>query len=635
MVGLKADKNQKLKLSAKSEFCCEGKENYIQKIISFEFQTKSYLGIARKSGLVQLFEQTNGIHQEGQNCVRNSKGKSYKLYKNWKHSNMNSEDQIIDIGFFKDRYLYSCSIEGKLIFRDLINDDANESYKVFLIQNPVNCIAIRNVEDDYGVIENGSFTIAAAGKNNELKLYKVCLDENEVGRTIRGRCSGISRIPPSINNFLEVEGDDEDEGDEDDVNEDVDQDDDDDDDNDRLNEGAVHDNEVDDADEEGDDDDEEDDDADVEDHDSGEGSDTDVVLVSFHQGFPIIEFSRRGTSSVSRTTAPSTTLPFQSFSTRPYAYHYVHYSDVLRRHITSFNLNSTNSINNERKISTLIPHWTSRTAYKDFLYLTTLADKVFNWIISVRFVPDKPDIILCGTQFGEIFVYNTKRSKFPIKRISLSQFGITKIEIFQNQNCQYLAYTDAMSKVGILNFHTFQQVNYYEGIHMGPISSSLFIFPPARGNYSGRKLHKLSSSSNFEPIIFITSTIEKKLLIYKLFNNNTKRLVNEMNIDTLIPSLYYTTTGDLDESRIYELFANNREKRNVDTRNLLNSQNIDYNFESNTPVYDIELLDNEVKRQNSTPDNTSPLTMVDLNEYVVKNPSPLRYELNDHKKRMR
>lgn len=145
----------------KAEFCQEGKKNYIQKIIVFKFQKKNYMAIARSSGLIQLYED----HVDQGTKVTNRQ-KNYKLFKEWKNSNNRSNDEIIAIGFINDQYLFSCSSEGKLIFRDLINDDADESYKVYLIEGPVATVQLL-------VITNDKFKVISAGKNNELKIYEV------------------------------------------------------------------------------------------------------------------------------------------------------------------------------------------------------------------------------------------------------------------------------------------------------------------------------------------------------------------------------------------------------------------------------------------------------------------------------
>ncbi|ODV76912.1 uncharacterized protein CANTADRAFT_57357 [Suhomyces tanzawaensis NRRL Y-17324] len=86
---------------------------------------------------------------------------------------MNDHDEIVRLGFLSDQYLYSCSNEGKLVIRDLINDDANESYKVYLLHNPVLDIQLKvSSHNDNRIV------IACAGKNSELKMYEVNLESS-------------------------------------------------------------------------------------------------------------------------------------------------------------------------------------------------------------------------------------------------------------------------------------------------------------------------------------------------------------------------------------------------------------------------------------------------------------------------
>lgn len=616
-----------MKLIAKSEFCCEGKENYIQKLISFEFQQKSYLAIARKSGLVQLYEN---VHENAPGKDSKKSRKSYKLYKDWKHSNMNTNDQIIAIGFIDGRYLYSCSNEGKLVFRDLINDDANESYMVFLIQKPVNCFTIRCMVNEFGE-STGSYLVACAGKNNELKSYSILFERTD---TTHQGTNVSTNYYGSTNNLDLVEGAEE--------------------------------SETNDADDDDDEENEVDEDfANLDYREELVDSDGDeVVLVSFHPVLPIIQFSTSRYRDSNRREADSGRLEARMNSMRPILFPtfsnlshlYRHYADLVRTNRRSATLDSfssrTTSIFNERKVKTLIPNWSSRTTYKNHMYTSSLPDKAFNWFVSITFVPGKPEFVLCGNQFGELFVYDTSRSRFPVKKIRLSQFSITRVQIFENNNCQYIAYSDSMSRIGILNFHTFQQVNCFDGIKMGPISSCLFIFPPPNNynmNYK-RKLHKASSYSNFDPIIFITSTIEKKLLIYKLYNDNSKQLIGEMVTDSLIPSICFNGR-DINDAKVYEMLAANKQhnlKSNI--LNLAyNPSNLENGKSNYLGKYDAHELDSgnqdeaendekddlekDFKKRHSGSTNAFDLNnLVEVNAYSVKKPSPLRYGYtNDNK----
>ena len=158
MVSITRNSPESLNVKLKNEFCRDSKANYIQKIITFKFQHKLYLAISRKSGLIQLYEKCQD---------KRSGQKYYQLFKEWKNSNFNNQDQTIALGFFHQQYLYSCSNEGKLILRDLVNDDADESYKVYVIHGPVADIQF------YMGLSSDRITVASAGKNCELKLYEI------------------------------------------------------------------------------------------------------------------------------------------------------------------------------------------------------------------------------------------------------------------------------------------------------------------------------------------------------------------------------------------------------------------------------------------------------------------------------
>lgn len=141
----------------KADFCVEGRKDYIQKVLTFTFKHINCMAIARSTGLIQLYED---------NCPdQNLKKKNFVLSKEWKKSN-NGVDEIVNLGFFDNRYLYSCLSGGKLVFRDLVNDDADESYKVYMIDGPVSTVFVLSVSRD-------RVKVIATGKNNELKVYEV------------------------------------------------------------------------------------------------------------------------------------------------------------------------------------------------------------------------------------------------------------------------------------------------------------------------------------------------------------------------------------------------------------------------------------------------------------------------------
>lgn len=577
-------------LAPKAQFLSEGWEHFIQKIVSFQLQGKTYLALARRSGLVQLYEdvassRATALPSPPAGARISRGGRQYKLYKDWKHANINSADAIVLLGFLDDRFLYSCSHEGKLVFRDLINDDADESYLVYLLQSPVRCFAISATK-----AAGDSFNVACADGGGAVKVFKVVMHHGS-----RGHVATTGTIDSDVQS-----------------------------DDDRLDGDPVVDSDEDEA-----------------------------VLLTYHLGLSIAEYSRlnRQHPYPNRLPTDPTALPFQAFTSLPYSHHYPRYSNAIRRRITSFNLQAISSHlmmvhHNERKVRALVPIWTSRLG-KDCQ--PSVVQKALNWFISLTFVPSDPEVIICGTQFGELLVFNVTKLKLPIKRRTLSQFGINKIEVFDNHNCQYIAYTDTMAKVGIINLHSMEEVNRYDGIMMGPISASLFVYAPESMSqaHDRRKLHKLSASSTFEPLIFITSSINKKLLVYKLFNNNTKNLIAETTIGSLVQEISLSPREfcedlSLRNERIYTFFSCKARQdvecalpvRCAAKRRPESSESGEASVDRRDPLTEKGgEASKKVSRTSSGPliDDYSLDVASDTNltEYLVKIHSPLRFELND------
>lgn len=155
-----------------SEFCVEGPHSAVQKILRFEFRNRSYLVLARKNGFVQLFE--SGRKQPGEAVAK----LSFKLFKEWKNACLTGHDTIVLLGVAHGRFLYSCSAEGKLIFRDLLNDDSDKSNRIFLVQKPVSGAEVR--EMGAKVVQ-----VVCAGKGNAVKTYSVDLAHHHQDHGVR------------------------------------------------------------------------------------------------------------------------------------------------------------------------------------------------------------------------------------------------------------------------------------------------------------------------------------------------------------------------------------------------------------------------------------------------------------------
>lgn len=408
LLAIKFQKNKdKIDFKYKNEFCIEGKGNYIQQMMLFRFQGRLYLVLGRKSGLIQLYENTLDEN--------NGKGRSYKLYKEWKHSNMNAQDYMVGLGFVNDQYLYSCSSEGKLIFRDLINDDADESYRIYLIHKPISCIEVKVASDN-------KLIAVCSGKNNELKIYEI---ENKHDQ--------VDEFTKTLDHFFLIPL-----------------------------------------------------------------ADSDISL-----SYDLVDLER----------------PMLQ----------------LQRRSTSLNLRSSL---NERQIHTLMPVWMSSLTQQDYVYHTSPMDSISNWIVSICLLPLDSGMIICGTQFGSVIVYDIDKDTIPRQTLQLSQFSITTLKLFSNG--KYLLWTDSMSKAGVIKMSNLKTTNQYNHLKIGPMSSCKVIVNDV---IPSRKLNEQSSLSNFEPIYLMCSTIDKRLAIYKLYDDNSYEMIFNLQTNTLIPAINILTNG--------------------------------------------------------------------------------------------
>lgn len=161
----------------KCEFCSGGRGNYVQKILSFTILNKCYFVVTRSAGLVQLYEKQKSA----------ASTISYKLVKEWKNSTVNNRDPVVAVGSFRNQYLYTCSYDGKLVIRDLINDDADDSMKTYLIDGPISCVQIQPLNENMRVL------VAAGGQDNEMKMYDLDFGLSMASNLNRLYSVGVSR----------------------------------------------------------------------------------------------------------------------------------------------------------------------------------------------------------------------------------------------------------------------------------------------------------------------------------------------------------------------------------------------------------------------------------------------------------
>lgn len=156
------------------------------------------------------------------------------------------------------------------------------------------------------------------------------------------------------------------------------------------------------------------------------------------------------------------------------------------------------------------------------------------WVLSVAFWKQGSSrLAFAGTQFGDLFVYDmSKPYKFelrPKRVLQLSQFCINQLKVF---NCgQYLFYTDAMSKAGVIDIGTFEVVNFFDYLRIGPtLSSQIYTCSETTS-----KVSRLSRLSRFLPVYLVSTTIDGTVVIYKLSDSNEKRLCFCSSLTGVIP----------------------------------------------------------------------------------------------------
>lgn len=146
-------------MKLKNDFSAGGRANYVQQILCFKVLNKVYFVVARSAGLVQLYEKVTRKPPASSLTI------SYKLVKEWKNSTAGPRDPVVAVGSFCNQYMYTCSREGKLVIRDLINDDADNSVKAYIIDGPVLCVNVQTTTCNMRII------VAAGGCHNVLKFY--------------------------------------------------------------------------------------------------------------------------------------------------------------------------------------------------------------------------------------------------------------------------------------------------------------------------------------------------------------------------------------------------------------------------------------------------------------------------------
>lgn len=134
-------------------------ESNILRVKQVLIQGRRHVTILRKNNTVQLYRI-------------NANFNSQKI-KEWKACIVCSRnDKVIEIGILDERYLFTCSYEGKFVIIDLINDDDDSSFKKYSIQS-----AITSIKVTYNR-KLKQVTVIIGNKTGGLKSYDITIDKD-------------------------------------------------------------------------------------------------------------------------------------------------------------------------------------------------------------------------------------------------------------------------------------------------------------------------------------------------------------------------------------------------------------------------------------------------------------------------
>ena len=355
--------------------------NYVTKILTFKFQNIFHLVILRSNGSIQLY-------------TKNANSKFYTLFKDWKNNLMSSHtDTIVALDVLNNQYLYSCSRDGKLIIRDLINDDADKSYEVYMLMDNIGKIDLKL--DKF----TNTISVATCGKNNNLKLYTI---------------------------DLELDG-------------------------------------------------------------TNKGSSKDQVDLTYVQNFRVSPLRRS----------------FMTFSFN---------NPLLASVIRS---PPPPPIPERRSSGVLMPYWQSLTPLEDYVYNLDPTDRISQWMSGVCFIKGN-DYIVCGSQMGELVIYNPVEDISPVFKKRISQFSIQNIEQIDND---LIIFSDSMSRIVIFLISKRKIVLQFLHLDFGPFLHLKYILP----NAFRRKTN--DQVVTFDDIYVLSTKMDQLLVIYKLTDSGSSELL--------------------------------------------------------------------------------------------------------------
>ena len=172
--------------------------------------------------------------------------------------------------------------------------------------------------------------------------------------------------------------------------------------------------------------------------------------------------------------------------------------------------------NTERRHSkVLTPYWQSITPLYEYVYNLDPTDQISQWMSSVCFVKGN-DYIICGSQMGELIIYNPVKDISPVFKKRISQFSIQNIEQIDSD---LIIFSDSMSRIIIFLISKRKIVLQFLQLDFGPFLHLKYILP----NAFRRKTN--DQVVTFDDIYVLSTTIDQRLVVYKLTDSGSSELL--------------------------------------------------------------------------------------------------------------
>ncbi|KAK6205192.1 uncharacterized protein RJT21DRAFT_111723 [Scheffersomyces amazonensis] len=463
----------------------DGKAGKIQSVHNFKIGGINHIVLILNKNIIQLFRE-----QIAKQKINKKSFKVFELTKEWKHVNDHSEDimmdtsfsnpndEIVKIGVIQNKYLYSCSPSGKLIVRDLINDDSKFAYKVYWVGQ----VSSMCVWDKYP----GVINIATVTDHNDLKLYEIELDVKlEADRNHRH----MSQLPENgehptyvpIYDFLHPPA--------------------------RqlrrvftslnviLDPSAVNHHNY----------------PNIESRSPDNEASWRAYANSINNR--IIRINNPNPNSGNRTNNTSTTIP-----------------------VSNVNVGST-SARSRSSQSILMPIWGSELADHN-----SKGARFSNWIVSILLFESviicgtQFGVLSCfDTTTGN---YGAPSS---VTKLKVSIFPLINLVKINSNHFLFTDSLSKVGIVKVLPSKALEIVNFYDNLQIGPMSKFECILPVQMKQTQERPV-KLKPSATYSsplefksPIYLVSSTLQNTIMIHKLFPHNTWELVLDLPTPALVP----------------------------------------------------------------------------------------------------